>query len=73
MKTTYRPVMKPVLATVVSSSPAVCRPYATASRTPTPIPAAYPDRGRVRSEPQANGASTAVEIANRTARNANSG
>ena len=29
VKTTYSPVMKPVLATVVSSSPAVCSPYAS--------------------------------------------
>ena len=27
VKTTYSPVMNPVLVTVVSSSPAVCRPY----------------------------------------------
>ncbi len=73
MKTTYMPVMKPVLATVVSSSPAVWRPYAVARSAPTPMPAAYPDRGSVLSERQANGASTTVEIANRTARNANNG
>ena len=44
--------MKPVLATVVSSSPAVWKPYAAASSAPTPIPAAYPDRGSVRREPE---------------------
>ena len=65
--------MNPVLATVVSSSPAVCNPYAVASSTPTPMPATYPDRGSVRSELQANGARTTVEMANRTARKANSG
>ena len=65
--------MKPVLATVVSSSPAVWKPYAAASSAPTPTPATYPDRGSVRSEPNANGARTTVEIANRTARKANSG
>ena len=65
--------MKPVLVTVVSSRPAVCSPYAAASRTPTPRPATIPSRGMARTDRQANGARTAVEIAKRTARNANSG
>ena len=65
--------MKPVLATVVCSRPAVCNPYAAARSAPTPIPATYPDRGSERNDPHANGASATVEIANRTARNANSG
>src|SRR5262245_2223046 len=37
------------------------------------MPASKPSRGRARTEDQANGASAAVEIANRTARNAKSG
>src|SRR5688500_412292 len=65
--------MNPVDETVVSSSPAVWKPYAPASSTPTATPAANPSRGSARTAPQANGASTAVEIAKRTARNANSG
>ena len=65
--------MNPVLATVVRSSPAVWSPYATASSAPAPRPAATPLRGSAPSERQANGASTSVEIAKRTARNANSG
>ena len=66
--------MKPVLATVVSSSPAVWRPYAVASSS------ADADAGDVAraaaacaASSSANGASTTVEIAKRTARNANSG
>ena len=58
--------MKPVLVTVVSSSPAVWKPYAAARSDPAPRPAAQPAGGRRRSDPQANGASAAVEIANRT-------
>ena len=65
--------MKPVLETVVSSSPAVCSPYAAARSTPTPSPRRTPIVGASRSERHANGASTTVEIANRTARNAKSG
>ena len=65
--------MNPVLATVVSSSPAVWKPYAAASRAPTPTPATSPSRGSARTDRHANGASTAVEIAKRTARNAKSG
>ena len=49
--------MKPVLATVVRSSPAVCNPYAAARSAPTPTPATYPDRGSERNDPHANGAS----------------
>ncbi len=65
--------MKPVLVTVVSSSPAVWSPYAAARSVPAPRPAAQPARGSARSEPHAKGASARVEIAKRTARNAKSG
>ena len=65
--------MKPVLETVVSSSPAVWKPYAAASSVPTPRPATIPSRGIVRRGLHANGARAAVEIAKRTARNAKSG
>ena len=65
--------MKPVLATVVSSRPAVCSPYAAASRTPIPSPATIPPRGIARTGRHANGARTTVEIAKRTARKAKSG
>ena len=65
--------MKPVLATVVSSRPAVWRPYASPRKLPATTPAAYPARGRARIGPKANGASASVEIAKRTARKANRG
>jgi hypothetical protein len=65
--------MKPVLDTVVSSSPAVWKPYAAARSTPTPSPATTPSRGIARSGLHANGARAAVEIAKRTARKAKSG
>ena len=65
--------MKPVLEMVVSSSPAVWSPYATATSAPTPTPASTPSRGSARRGLQAKGASTIVEMAKRTARNAKSG
>ena len=65
--------MNPVLATVVSSRPAVWKPYAAARNVPAPSPAAQPERGSDRNGAHANGASATHEIANRTARNANSG
>ena len=65
--------MKPVLVTVVSSRPAVWKPYAAARSAPAPSPAAQPARGSSRSGAHAKGASATVEIAKRTARNANSG
>ena len=65
--------MKPVLVTVVSSRPAVWSPYAAASSVPAPSPADPPCPRERAKRPQANGASAAVEIANRTARNAKSG
>jgi hypothetical protein len=73
VNTTYRPVMNPVLATVVSSRPAVWRPYAAARKLPARSPAAHPPRGSVRSDRHAKGASASAEIAKRTARKANSG
>ena len=73
MNTTYKPVMKPVLATVVLPSPAVCSPYAAARSTPTATPATTPLAESVRSELHENGASTTAEIAKRRARKANSG
>ena len=61
VKTTYSPVMKPVLATVVSSRPAVWSPYASASMSPSPRPASTPARGVLRKGRQANGPNTALE------------
>ncbi len=48
--------MKPVLATVVRSSPAVCKPYAAASSAPTPTPATTPrPRERAQRAPRERG------------------
>ena len=44
MKTTYRPVMNPVLETVVRSSPAVCSAYPAARSVPSAAPASQPSR-----------------------------
>jgi hypothetical protein len=73
VRTTYMPVMKPVLDTVVRWSPAVCSAYPPASSNPSRAPAPMPERPRLRTRDAAGTASVKLAIANRTARKANSG
>ena len=65
--------MKPVLETVVRSSPAVWSAYPAASSSPSTTPARQPSRPSEPSVLRPGTASVALAIANRTARNANSG
>ena len=74
MKTTYRPVMNPVLETVVRSSPAVWK-RVSGGEEAAGKGAGGPARPRQRPERATtrHGASASPEIAKRTARKAKSG